>query len=294
MSEKVPEELKEFVFKDIRSADEFNSVLIKRGGRIDPVEMIDAYRKMKKERDAERWDYALNSYELYYKCFGDRSRYQFDRNDHFLYCQCSGTCRCYIKISADLLTGPKEIVDCAIALDKQKKNEELQSALRKFCSVAYTVGNCCPVMKNKGGSKGVDTGWYKLKKYLDPVKKYDGIEYVFCRKKGRGVINDLSNRVADNMFVMFPEKLYGKEIINRLMLADYYDPEYLKLTKPQDYAKDVKAYIDFLNKITLPIIKRGIRIYCGNNLRIIHLNERGLTGFAEKLIEERKKELGIQ
>ena len=286
MSNRVPDEIKEFVLKDLSKAKEFQFKLKKlknEGKSTDPVSIIKAYQEINKKRDAERWDYAFDSYQLY-GCFRN-DRYVFDREDYFIYYTCSGPCKCYIKISADLLTSPKEIIECADALDEKKENEALQAALRKFCSVAYTAGNFCPVMKNKGGSKGTDTCWYKLNKYLDANKEYDGIEFAFCKKKGRGVINDLSNRDASNMFAMFEEELTGQEIIERLMLRDYFGKNYLELKAPQDYADTADEFIGFLNQITLPIIKRSIRIHMYSE-ELDYINNKDIDKWAKKLFKE--------
>ena len=88
-----------------------------------------------------------------------------------------------------------------------------------------------------------------------------------------------------NMFAVFPENLSGRVIIKNLMLNDYYDPDYkLKMNYSLEDCKkmDVDAYIEFLNRITLLIVKRGIRIYCKNDLRGINIDK-----LAEKLIQKK-------
>ena len=67
------------------------------------------------------------------------------------------------------------------------------------------------------------------------------------------------------MFAIFPEEdLSGREIVDRLMLNDYYDNDYKLIINdsPKDFAaKGVDEYINFLRLVTTLIIKRGIRIY---------------------------------
>lgn len=272
MGEKDLEKLKEFVFRDIRSSVAFRIELEKpenAEGNNNPIKMIGTYQSWKKKNkqipDAERWSYALDSYERY-ECFSDRNCYELDRENHILYCKHSCSDKPYIKITADLLTGPKEIIDCADRLDSMKQNDDLQTALKKFCSVAYTVGNCCPAMFNplpKAIGIKADTCWLKLQRFINPGKEdYKKIqEYKWndnLRYRGKGL------NTKDNMFGLFSEQLSGKKIIERLMLNDYYDDDYNLIIQktPQEYADDgVDTYISFMKLVTALIIKRGIRIY---------------------------------
>ena len=67
MSKRVPDEIKEFVLKDLSKAKDFQFKLKKlknEGKSIDPVSLITAYQEINKKRDAERWDYAFDSYQL--------------------------------------------------------------------------------------------------------------------------------------------------------------------------------------------------------------------------------------
>lgn len=298
MSEEELKKLKEFVFRDIRmgggKTGSYKQVVKEELKQTDnPVEKVELYQHRMgdkdkynhKKPDAERWEIARESYRNY-PGFWDK---EHSERENFIYYK-------DIKITADILTSPSEIIECANGLDKQ--NKKLQTALKTFCSVVYTVGNCCPAMfnpipKHSSVNLPADTCWFKLQRFIDPKQDeyksfYDYPWNKVLNRRGK------TKNTKDNMFLVFPEKHSGQEIIERLVLQDYCTPEYLELSSPEDYAGSCADYVDFLNRITLPIIKRGIRIYCGNNLRIIHLNERGLTGFAEKLIEERKKELGIQ
>ena len=311
MSEEELKKLKEFVFRDIWKSEEFgikNSKAYKNRTDNDPISLIDVYQRWKSSNipDAERWEYAMKSYDCY-PCFNQNDDYDRKNGESYLYYKCTGDGQCFFKISADVLTGPNAVIKIQSQKGKREmvdlsesKNKTLKSALELFCSVVYTVGNFCPVMKNPGG--GSDTCWYKLSKYLNCDDPSD-IEYVFCKDPStrKGVNNDQMTRSPSDMFKMFHDKPDRKEIIKRLMLMDYYkDPGYSKLVINQtpaeiwNDANGVKDDMEMLELLSLLIFKRGIRIYCGNNLRKIHLNERGLTGFAEKLIEERKKELGIQ
>jgi hypothetical protein len=207
-----------------------------------------------------------------------------------------------IDITADILTGPKEIIECAEKIpDKRHTPDEkkaLRNALKRFCSVAYTVGNCCPVMKNKGGSGGVDTCWYKLQHCLNSGtnKSIDSIIDVYEEankgKVKKREINNLKTReVCDfefgkqdeakkgyeiPMFGMFSEALNGKKIISNLMLYDYYENNKLRINEtPQEKANEgIDKYTEFLDLLTTLIIKRGIRIYYHNaNIRNSKLEE---------------------
>lgn len=298
--------LEEYVFTDIWEAHEFRIVknkLLKKKAGITPIDLIDEYQKLNLERDAERWEYAWESYE-HYPCFDGNTNYNRDKDkEYYLFYRCTGDGHCYFKITADVLTGPDAVM---ILKPKQKakketwiylnksENKELKSALELFCSVAYTVGNFCPVMKNPGGDS--DTCWYKLSNYLSreefSKKESTDIEDVFCKKLTRkGVNNDQVTRYPKDMFKMFHNNPSRKEIIKRLMLQDYYndsDYEDLAITKtPLDYWNDGEdEYIKFLNKITKLIIKRGIRIYRQNDLRGINIDK-----MTDKLFDKRMEQL---
>ena len=280
--------LSEFVFRDIRADKRYQNLEKKYGTPKDPVGVIDLYNKKSPGTpDAERWEYALESYKQY-PFFS--YRYELDTKEGLIYYKCSGSCNCSVKITADMLTGPDEIIEHAKSLKLNNR-----ASLKLFCSVAYTVGNCCPVMKNKGGRRGddggVDTCWYKLDKYLKPDKKYPDIENAFCKSLSKkGANNDLNTRNADNMFAMFPEPFYRKDIIRNLMLEDYYYPDgKLKIsTTPKNFADSgADEYEKFLNDISALIVKRIIRIYYKNDLR-----GKNIEKLAGNLIREKLKELG--
>ena len=165
------------------------------------------------------------------------------------------------------------------------KNKELKAALNEFCSVAYTVGNVCPVMMNPGGRKGepggVDTCWYKLANHIKENIEYDSIKEIPQHfNNDSHIYNNLNVRhlLSYNpkqkkqteppyyyaLFGVFPERLSGKETINNLMLKDYYDDNYnliINKTPKEYYDLGVDEYIRFLRLVTTLIIKRGIRIY---------------------------------
>ena len=301
MGEEYFNELYEYVFRDIRSSVAFRIELEKpenAEGNNNPIKMIATYQSWKKKKkqipDAERWSYALDSYEQY-PFFDNNDSYDRSAKESNMFYQCSGKGKCWFKITADTLTGPNEILNPHKGTDLSKEdNTDLKDALELFCSVVYTVGNFCPVMKNPGGSKGSDTCWYKLSNNLI-CDKFGDIEEVFCRRLERkGVNNDLSNRHAENMFNMFHDNPNRKTVINRLMLMDYYsDPGYEKLIidkTPNEIwneGKGVNKYINMVNLITLTIIKRGIRIYKQNDLRGINIDK-----LADKLINEKIRREG--
>lgn len=303
MSEKVPEELKEFVFRDIWEADEFGitkSQAFKKNKNNDPISLINVYQKWKSSNipDAERWEYAMKSYDRY-PCFNQNDDYDRKTGESYLYYKCTGDGHCYFKITADVLTGPNAVIKIQSQKGKREmvdlsesNNKMLKSALELFCSVVYTAGNFCPVMKNPGG--GSDTCWYKLSKYLNCDDPSD-IEYVFCKDPStrKGVNNDQMTRSPSDMFKMFHDEPDRKEIIKRLMLMDYYkDRGYSKLVIDQTPAeiwkdgKGVEDYIKMLELLSLLIVKRGIRIYYRNRIG----KERFET-YAKALIDERKEEI---
>lgn len=272
--------LEEYVFRDLRYGNSFPRFakesekyeLMKRLVRIkDPVDNVVFYSDtIKKNRstysyDVERWESALKTYDKY-PCFFKNKKYVRDDKTSFYYFEDNGV---RVKITADVLTGTGEIINSAKNLYKKASAERkytiLKSALNDFCSVAYTVGNCCPVMFNPlPRSLGIDadTCWLKLQKFIDPNQDYCPIDKhtwdASLNKRGKG------KETKDNMFGIFSESISGKEIIEQLMLNDYYDDDYNLIIKktPQEYAKDgVDVYINFLRLVTTLIIKRGIRIY---------------------------------
>lgn len=277
--------LEEFVFRDIRIIDKprANSYkdVVKNAleSENNPVAKVLEYQRIMKEvydqrkPDAERWDIALDSY-MEYPCFESNERDEFlIKNSYLRYKNKQKNKE--IIISADTLTGPSMIIDPAEALGL--KDHE---AIIKFCSVAYTVGNCCPVMGNF--NSGSDTCWNKLARYHDTRNepKLLGI----MKEEWDPVVN---NRTIGHIFAVFPEDLPGREIVDRLMLKDYYDENYnLNIIQDPKSCKDEEELIEVARKATSLIIKRGIRIYCGNDLKSIGLDAEGaLDKLAEELIQ---------
>lgn len=259
MSENKKYSLTEYVFRDIRiiekpRKDSYLAVVKKALlDETDPVKKVQKYQSIMgdkynhKKPDAERWSIALDSYKKY-PCF-QSDDYCIKMPD-----------LCYtkdgqnIRISADTLTGPSEIIDPAIELGLEK-----HESLKQFCSAAYTIGNICPVMANPGGSPGSDTCWSKLERFHNTIK-----HKIIKGTMDANWNNNISKRYAENMFAVFPDNLSGRKIVDRLMLNDYYDDDYrLIINKPpQEYADlGVDEYISFIQLVTTLIIKRGIRIY---------------------------------
>lgn len=293
MSEEELNKLKEFVFRDIRY-DESETEGYKKEVRTalenhktDPVQKVTEYQwimgvKYKHSYpDAERWKIALETYKKKYPCFKG-NEYNI-LNNYIHYEKHYEKDVFSVDISADTLTGPSMIINPARELGLI--NHE---AIKAFCCVAYTVGNACPVMKNP--RCGSDTCWYKLENFHDarPHRIHTGTLKF-------GWDNNVPTRKANNMFAVFPENLSGRVIVNKLMLNDYYDKDYnLFLThKPQYYADKARTqgdevFIIFVRQVTSLIIKRGIRIYCENDLKSIGLDAKGAL---DKLAEELRKEL---
>lgn len=280
MSEEKQYTLTEYVFRDIRFGNTYPDFatkcdkyeLMNKLVRIkDPVESVKAYSDTIKDNrslypfDVERWELALKTYMLY-PCFNESNNYSFNESNNYTInnkdCTINYNCnRTTIRITADVLTGPREIIECAEQLYKiaaqQRKYSILKSALNDFCSVAYTVGNCCPTMKNPKTT--VDTCWRKLYRFHNVDE-----EHTVPSICDAGWNENLRRRGAQNMFGVFPKRLSGKEIINNLMLKDYYDDNYnliINKTPKEYYDLGVDEYIRFLRLVTTLIIKRGIRIY---------------------------------
>ena len=250
--------LTEYVFRDIREvkcrSDSFKAVVKNEmANERDPIKKVEIYQEIMGERydhkkpDAERWTIALDSYKNY-PCFIDRNEYSI-KNGYLHYAPEYAPKGFKINVTADLLTGPTKIIK--YAKDKGLGNHE---SLKKFCSMVYTIGNVCPVMKN--GYDGDDTCWHKLKAFIERGKTYTGIE-------DAGWPQNVSRRKFEDIFAVFPEELTGEELVEKLMLKDYYDDDYNLINKatPEEYPKDPDEYIQFLQDVTTLIIKRGIRIY---------------------------------
>lgn len=277
MGEEKQYTLTEYVFRDIRFGNEYpefanddDFVQLK---ELDPITSVKEYHKLvvskkyKGKPDAERWQRAIESY-LEYPCLkGNVEKVQRDKNRFFL--NFKGVS---VSITADLLTGPTNIIENAESLinDYPNRAADIYSALLSFCSVAYTVGNCCPTMKNPKTT--VDTCWCKLYRFHNVDE-----EHTVPSICDAGWNENLSRRGAQNMFGVFPERLSGRKIVDRLMLTDYYNDKYKLIIDetPQEFvAKGVDKYIDFLRLVTTLIVKRGIRIYYKNKLpEDLDLNE---------------------
>lgn len=279
MSEGELEELAKYVFKDIRIIDKCRSDSYKHRVKEDirklddPVDRVRKYQEIMgvdykhKKPDAERWSIALDSYKRY-PCFcGDE--YVITSN----YLRYENENKIKINITADVLTGPSEII--SPVEDMLSNNESLKEALDEFCRVAYTIGNVCPVMNN--GYDGDDTCWHKLKAFIEHGKEYTGIT-------DAGWAQNVSKRKYKDIFAVFPEKLKGEEeklkgkvLVERLMLKDYYDDNYnliINKTPKEFYDLGVDEYIIFIRLVTTLIVKRGIRIYYKNKLpEDLDLNE---------------------
>ena len=144
--------------------------------KMKPRDKVELYHRLFSNRpDAERREKALKSYFEYPFINDNRDKYKCEYD--FIYFNGE------IKITADLLTGAKEIIYRADEMKSECINEQeikkMDYALDAFCTVIYTIGNCCPVMKNKGGKKGtvggLETCWYKLNGYIDIAKEYRSI-----------------------------------------------------------------------------------------------------------------------
>lgn len=265
MGEEKQYTLTEYVFRDIRFGNEYpdfanddDFVQLK---ELDPITSVKEYHKLvvskkyKDKPDAERWQIAIDSYREY-KCLKDKVVIEKrDKNRFFL--NFKGDT---VSITADLLTGPTNIIENADTLinDYPDRAADINSALLSFCSVVYTVGNCCPTMKNPRA--GGDSCWYKLKNN-HKTGEHDKLSRIL----EQGWDKNAEIRGATNMFAIFPEEdLSGREIVDRLMLNDYYDDDYkliLNATPAKIASKSVDEYIRFLRLVTTLIIKRGIRIY---------------------------------
>ncbi len=267
MSEEKKYTLTEYVFKDIRIIDKCRSDSYKHRVKEDisklddPVDRVRKYQEImgvdyKHKPDAERWSIALDSYKRY-PCFCG-NKYVITSN----YLRYDNK----INITADVLTGPSEII--SPVEDMLSNNKALKEALDEFCRVAYTIGNVCPVMKN--GYDGDDTCWHILKAFIEHGKEYTGIT-------DAGWTQNVSKRKYKDIFAVFPEKPKGEELVERLMLTDYYDDNYnliINETPQEHIAKGVDKYINFLSLVTTLIVKRGIRIYYKNKLpEDLDLNE---------------------
>jgi hypothetical protein len=244
----------QYILMDVRrEEDDVISFLDSRSkyDNMTPKEKIDLYRRLQTNRpDAERRQRAMESY-LNYPAIKDKYSVRGD----FL---------CYnesILITADLLTGTKGIISRA-----NKFKEEESKVLRAFYTVAYTIGNCCPVMKNKGGRTGKagggDTCWYKLSKFIDVNQTYSSITNLPEQEK-----KDLRSRGADNMFMIFDKDMTGIELVENLLFQDYYGKSNGTITlienRNLNKIETSKDYLEYIEMCTKLIVQRGMRICMG-------------------------------
>lgn len=235
-------------------------------GDMKPADKVELYHRLSNERpDAERRQMALQSY-LQYPFIKAKCQQYSCKNDYLYY-------KDEIKITADLLTGSKEIISHAEYLKTRQASEqeikELEQVLDAFCRVVYTIGNCCPTMKNKGGRKGkvggLETCWYKLNHYIDINNEYESITKLFTED----LKTNLQLRKADNMFAVFSKKMTGKDIAINLLFRDFYDANFsLVETRNPNEIGIISEYVDFLVLCTKLIVQRGLRICLG------HMQER--------------------
>ena len=289
MSEKELKELADYVFSDARLDDEFEELTKKIQEEQNLRKKIDIFQKKPKSiPDVERLKVAFESYKKY-KFFSKLEKIK-KRPDHNYFFNYKG-----VWITADLLTGPSRILAQAKKLidDNQSRKEEIDSALDLFCSVVYTIGNCCPTMKNphssinpeiKKNKDWDDSCWWKLNYCLKLNARYTGIE-------NEGWDDNFNKRDSEKMFAVFPDNLTGKEIVDRLMLNDYYEGKRLVVSpiaqgKNEDNEEYINRFIDLMKAYTFLIVKRGIRIYKENNIEGINLDQ-----LTEELLTKKKKEL---
>lgn len=134
----------ENVWRDIRE-DEINEKFISKSYKeLRPEEKIKFYWMNKTHTDAERRKYALESYSNYSSLSKEKG-YEVDEKDHVLTYKLKDEPDGKIRITADIMTNAKFIMNHP---KKDKVNKELLNA---FYMAVYTIGNCCPVWKNKGG-----------------------------------------------------------------------------------------------------------------------------------------------
>ena len=219
------------------------------------------YYSMKENRpDPERRKIALQSY-MKYPFWNE----QYTIKDGFIWYEVNKT---LMKITADLLSSSKiaDLIEEKYQNDIKDGEEKIIAAYRRC---VFTIGNCCPVLKNKSEGRRAEDDQIinKLEKQItDKVEQ--SIEMI---SKDEKKIKNLNCRKGINIFILWSdcEKIEKEQIINKLYLNDYYDNGKLiyawekvsEALKSDENDKKSREYVfEYLKKISILIIKRGYRI----------------------------------
>ena len=227
--------------------------------------------------DAERWEYAIKSYQKYpyFKdwgittdksgfpiiCFSDWDAIVDKSENPDLHQKVAETEKVFM--AADLLTNPNPIIAFYNSCPKEKRSVLLQQAYFEFLNVSYTVGNFSPVWFNPStGTDRNDTIWYNLAQHLQNVNELKGIfnqspemyKGLTERKKGESCFE-----------VMFSSTSNKKEVIDALLLQDFFNDGKIinqGYTIPSVFSsqKDIDAFEKCLEYAVTCIISRGYRI----------------------------------
>ncbi len=274
----------EAILSDVREHDPIKSEkIINKEGWENFEHRQEIYVNRRFRPDAERWEYAIKSYQKYpyFKdwgittdksgfpiiCFSDWDAIVDKSENPNLYQKVAETEKVFM--AADLLTNPNPIITCYNSCPKEKRSALLQQAYLEFLNVSYTVGNFSPVWFNPSTGRGNrnDTIWYKLVRHLQLVDEFKGI-FNQSQEKYKGLAE---RRKGGSCFeVMFSSTSNKKEVIDALLLQDFFNDG--KIIN-QDYIiprvlssqESVDAFEKCLEYAVTCIVSRGYRILAKSN-----------------------------
>lgn len=273
----------EAILSDVREHDPiYSEKIINKEGWENFERRQDIYVNRRFRPDAERWDYAIKSYQKYpyFKgwsiatdksgfpilCFSDWDAIVDKSENPDLHQKVAETEKVFM--AADLLTNPNPIIECYNSCPKEKRSMLLQQAYLEFLNVSYTVGNFSPVWFNPSTGRGNrnDTIWFKLDSYLLQVDELKGI-FNQSQEKYKGLAERKrrgENKEKSSCFdVLFKSTSNKQEVIDTLLLQDFFNDDKIISNYEIPSAlteKEIDKFEKNLITTVKCIISRGYRI----------------------------------
>lgn len=278
----------EAILSDVREHDPIKSEkIINKEGWENFEHRQEIYVNRRFKPDAERWEYAIKSYQKYpyFKDWGittDKSGFPIlcfsdwdtivDKLEYPKLHQKVNQAG-MVFMPADLLTNPNPIITCYNSYPKEKRCDRLQQAYLEFLYVSYTVENFSPMWFNPSTGRGNrnDTIWFKLDNYLLQVDELKGI-FNQSQEKYKGLAERKrrgENKEKSSCFdVLFKSTSNKQEVIDALLLQDFFNDDKI-ISNYEIPSALTEEEIDKFEKNLITtvkcIISRGYRILAKSN-----------------------------